>query len=482
VDGGQPDAGGTGVDAGNTGAPDAGPHPCRARAQDVPGVQRVVSGNVTTLPAFPSTQLQNQRRVTVRVPPGEGPFPVLYAHDGQNLFDPSTAFGGQEWGLDEAAARLWADGIRFIVVGVDNNANRIPEMTPVPDPQYGGGNGDAYLRFVLDEVKPYVDFHFATRCEPEHTAMMGSSLGGLISFHAGRTRSDVVGRVAALSPSFWWNGGWTATQYAAQQTRNPVILWMDGGTDENGVISNVRIIRNRALALGHTYGTDLATYEAEREGHNERAWRHRLDAVLRFVMGPRRNDPPQHAYAWVMQNPLPVGGVSSAILQVSWEDGRAYTVPGSSVAWGVGSSTGITVDTRGDVTVSTVGTKSVTASWAGFQVATPLDVRANPQDAVELVFRVTVPANTPAGSIHVAANHAALGMWDPAANAMQRIHARQHRFTALVPRNVPTLYKYTRGGWPTVEVDGNGVDVGDRQDDSSVPYLLWDEVPRWHDQ
>src|SRR5205823_854699 len=137
--------------------------------------------------SFHSSLLGNDRGIWVYLPPSydENPlarYPVIYMHDGQNLFDPAYAFGGVTWRAGEAMdhgieALDPAVGLpEAIIVGPENvGDNRIDEYTPVPDPDYGGGGGDLYLRFLVEELKPQVDSTFRTRPEAPATALVGSS-------------------------------------------------------------------------------------------------------------------------------------------------------------------------------------------------------------------------------------------------------------------------------------------------------------------
>jgi predicted alpha/beta superfamily hydrolase len=158
-------------------------------------------------PAFTSTILPSTRGIWVYVPPtylenARAKFPVLYMHDGQNLFDASTAFGGNEWKVDETMDAAAEDGTirEVIVIGVENDADRMAEYTfPAPN------KGDQYLQMLTDEVKPLVDSTYRTIPARSSTGIMGSSLGGLISAYAGVHRADAFGLVGAMSPSTWWD-------------------------------------------------------------------------------------------------------------------------------------------------------------------------------------------------------------------------------------------------------------------------------------
>jgi metallo-beta-lactamase class B len=146
----------------------------------------------------------------VYLPPGYATsgrrYPVLYMHDGQNVFDAATSFAG-EWGVDETLDSLAARGDRgAIVVAVDNGgSHRLDEYDPWrhPDPRLGGGEGDAYVAFLATTLKPYVDRHYRTLPDARHTGVAGSSMGGLISLYAALRRPDVFGRAAVFSCACW---------------------------------------------------------------------------------------------------------------------------------------------------------------------------------------------------------------------------------------------------------------------------------------
>ena len=183
---------------------------------DLPAVQMVEDGRYWHLGPMSYPGLLD-RVVDVYLPVDydsdpQARFPVLYMHDGQNLFDPMQAAFGVAWEVDETLDALTAAGHvpACIVVGVHNTAGRMEDYTPDVDPTYGGGAGDLYADFLAEVLKPVIDAHFRTQPGRETTAVMGSSLGGLISLHIFTRHPDVFGRVGAVSPSLWWNDGWAA--------------------------------------------------------------------------------------------------------------------------------------------------------------------------------------------------------------------------------------------------------------------------------
>jgi len=167
--------------------------------------QHTASVHVSTF-TIDATQLQAKRKIWLYLPEGykdsDRRYPVIYMHDGQNLFDAATAFSG-EWNADETLDSLHA---RVIVVGIEHGGDkRIDELTPYPNPKYGGGQGDKYLDFVVHTLKPYIDSHYRTKPEAKSTGIFGSSLGGLISFYAVLKYPDVFGKAGVFSPSFWFS-------------------------------------------------------------------------------------------------------------------------------------------------------------------------------------------------------------------------------------------------------------------------------------
>lgn len=172
----------------------------------------IVSKNVKVLvEAFEIPQLKRTRKIWVYLPPNyatsEQKYPVLYAHDGQNLFDEATSFSG-EWGIDETLDKIFEKNPDkgLIVVGIENGGvHRLTEYTPYKNEKYGGGEGSKYVDFIAKTLKPYVDANFRTLKDAQNTGIIGSSLGGLISFYAGMKYPKVFGKVAVFSPSFWFS-------------------------------------------------------------------------------------------------------------------------------------------------------------------------------------------------------------------------------------------------------------------------------------
>jgi len=240
-------------------------------------------GKVTIVKDFASPQLNNKRALRIYLPPSYQEnaakrYPVLYMHDGQNLFDAKTASFGVEWGVDETVNRLVATGVmdEVIVVGIDNTPDRIPEYTPCCDAKYGGGKLNAYDDFIVATVKPYVDRAYRTLPGKDTTAIMGSSLGGIASVAIAQRHPNVFGKAGGVSSSFWWNDGTFITKPAE---RVPVKFYLDAGTRDDGLEDTMRM-RDVMLARGYREGEDLLFYKAEGGRHNEASWAARLEKPL----------------------------------------------------------------------------------------------------------------------------------------------------------------------------------------------------------
>jgi predicted alpha/beta superfamily hydrolase len=264
------------------------------RGDEEPGAR--LTGRFDVLHAFRSAALGTSRRVSIYLPPGyetsTARYPALYLQDGQNLFDPGRAFvPGQDWGLDETAEALIHTGqiAPLILVGIDHaGVDRLDEYTPSCDPRRrAGGRLSVYRRFLIDELKPWIDARYRTRADAASTGLGGSSLGGLAALEIGLTRPDVFGRVAALSPSLWWDRRCVLERARALDGHLDVSLWLDAGTHEGpGVVHHARMLKNILLRRGWRLNRDLHYREVAGGQHSEADWARRADDVLRALFPP----------------------------------------------------------------------------------------------------------------------------------------------------------------------------------------------------
>lgn len=302
------------------------------------------TGHIESLGQIDSRHVE-PRAVQVWLPPGyhepaNRRWPVLYLHDGQNVFDARAA--GAEWMVDETAQRLAMAG-RIdapIIVAVDSTRRRADDYTPtritLPAERTGtgqaqtlGGQAPAYARFLIDELKPLIDARYRTLSGPQHTAVGGSSLGGLVSLWLALEHPRHFGAAWVVSPSLWWDDGWPLRTVLALPDAAPASsstgtvprLWLDMGAQEGpgaieaarnlrdalmsrgwraatlaasggqagearaGAESSARISAESAPASALTHSPTLAYTEDAEGGHDELSWAGRVEAMLIFLYG-----------------------------------------------------------------------------------------------------------------------------------------------------------------------------------------------------
>jgi enterochelin esterase-like enzyme len=242
---------------------------------------------------FPSRFLRNQRDLVVYLPPGyhdtpERRFPVLYLHDGQNLFDGATAFvPGMDWHVGHTADDFIRTGAvqPLIIVGIYNvGKSRIYEYTPTKTPRLGGGRADRYGKFLLQEVMPFIQQEYRVLSGPSFTGMGGSSLGGLVTLYLGLKSPHIFGRLAALSPSVWWSHRIIHQFAAAAPVQPRPRIWLDIGTNEGPrIVQDVEQFRDILLQKGWRLDHDLRYQRVEGAQHNEAAWAARVGPFLQFL-------------------------------------------------------------------------------------------------------------------------------------------------------------------------------------------------------
>jgi predicted alpha/beta superfamily hydrolase len=246
-------------------------------------------------PHFKSRFLPDQRDLIVYLPPcyDENPdrfYPVLYMHDGQNLFDGRTSFvKDRTWLMREHTdAAIAAREIQpLVIVGIYNTGDRrIAEYTPDRNAQLGGGEAEAYGRLIIEELMPWVQAEYRVRQDRESTGMAGSSLGGLVTLYLGIRYARYFGKLGALSPSVWWNRksilGFV-NEHAPQIWDRPR-LWLDVGDKEGArTMRDAEQLARRLKANGWRPGQTLHFEKVQGGTHDEASWATRVRPMLRFL-------------------------------------------------------------------------------------------------------------------------------------------------------------------------------------------------------
>lgn len=217
-------------------------------------------------------QLDTIKKIYVYLPLEYGTsskkYPVIYMHDAQNLFDAKTSYAG-EWKIDETLDSLKAN---VIIIGIEHgNQKRLDELTPYKNEKYGGGKADLYLDFIVSDLKPYVDKTYRTKPNKNNTAIMGSSLGGLVSFYAGLKYPKVFGKVGCFSPSFWFSDEIYKLMENTKKI-NTKIYFMCGDSESENMVAEMEKMENliREKRCDCLHLTKMKVVKGGK--HNEKLW------------------------------------------------------------------------------------------------------------------------------------------------------------------------------------------------------------------
>ncbi len=359
---------------------------------------------------FHSGYLDNKRELFVYLPPGyhhdkSKRYPVLYMHDGQNIFHP--AFNGYSWNVHVAVDQLIADQIieEIIVVGIPNmGQERADEFTHdmegilhQADKVPIRPRGERYEQFIIDEVKPYIDAVFRTKTEPEHTALMGSSRGGQVTYHIGLRRPDVFSMLGIVSPYFYCVDPTTQEEvpmYHSFAAKQPIAkIWMDLGSSEGLLVmeKHVREVAEKLLNLGYEADDELVYLYEPEAAHVEKDWAARVAAPLIHFFGNKGK-----ACSMTLHGSEEVGIVGPPCRLnpiVEFDTGfklsllrTAYQVEDERIA-----------EVRDDGTIIPLqeGETKVTVQYDGLEAAITIRVISEIKAHITLDIVVNVPPNTP---------------------------------------------------------------------------------------
>ncbi|WP_338732762.1 TIM-barrel domain-containing protein [Mangrovimonas cancribranchiae] len=258
--------------------------------------QSTAAKNVTVISTeFEIPELNRKRRVWIYLPPNykvsKKSFPVVYMHDGQNLFDATTSNFG-EWEIDETLNKLFKEKqMELIVVGVDNGSDkRLDEYSPWEHEKYGGGEGDAYLEFIVNTLKPYIDTNYNTLTDKSNTGIFGSSMGGLISHYAALKYPQVFGKVGVYSPAFWFAPQVFDFTKNKANVGNTKMYFLAGGKEGekagyNEISQTVSDMNKMVETLKNNgFPSKSITSKVVPEGkHNEKLWRENFEEAILWL-------------------------------------------------------------------------------------------------------------------------------------------------------------------------------------------------------
>ncbi|KAA6461962.1 alpha/beta hydrolase [Acidobacteria bacterium AB60] len=244
---------------------------------------------------FHSRHLANDRDVIVYLPPGyddhpDQRYPVLYLHDGQNLFDGRTSFiPGRTWQVREHADAAIESGEvePLVIVGIYNTGDRrMAEYTHERDWQRGGGEAAKYGLLLTEELMPFIRSRYRVHSDRNATGLGGSSLGGLVTLYLGLRHARDFGKLAVMSPSVWWNHKSILSylnEHAPHVWERPRV-WLDVGEQEGRrTLQDAEQLARRLRANGWVEGDTLHFQRVPGGSHDESSWAQRVRPMLRFL-------------------------------------------------------------------------------------------------------------------------------------------------------------------------------------------------------
>lgn len=253
--------------------------------------EHTIVGNVTIIEDFNIPELGRTRDIWIYVPPDyedstSKHYPVLYMHDGQNLFDVITSSAG-EWGIDETLEDFFENGETegVIVVGIKNGGtHRTQEYCPWEfqyDNEILGGEGDEYVDFIVNTLKPHIDENYRTLPNRENTGIVGSSMGGLISLYAGIKYQEIFSKVCAMSSSFWMGYDNIMSFLVSNPKEDNMLIYLDvGELEDQDMVDDTNGVYDKLLEIGFSQDELMKVLDEDGE-HSEAFWRERFpDAFL----------------------------------------------------------------------------------------------------------------------------------------------------------------------------------------------------------
>jgi predicted alpha/beta superfamily hydrolase len=235
---------------------------------------------------FNMPELQTERRVWLYLPAdyeySGKHYPVIYMHDGQNLFDQYTA-SHQEWAVDNVMDERFYHNACIIVAVDHGEENRINEYSPYHSEEHGEGRGNAYTDFLVNTLKPFIDTHYRTQPDARHTAIAGSSMGGLISTYAALKYPEVFGNAGIFSPAFWIAKDIYAFATGLDTLVNSRFYFVCGDAESNDMVSDmqamVTILQTKVAHESQVAGQIIAG-----AGHNEQQWHDDFPAFYEWLL------------------------------------------------------------------------------------------------------------------------------------------------------------------------------------------------------
>ncbi len=416
------------------------------------------NSRIITIPEFHAKLLNNYRDIYVYLPPSydlnpNKSYPVLYMHDGQNIFHPAKGTN-ESWNIHKTCDRLIREGKieEIIIVGIPNmGEERGSEYAHFASTALASFiyefKGLLYEDFIIKDLKPYIDSSFRTLKDSNNTALMGSSMGGLVTYHIGFRKPEIFGKLGIISPYMVHTDMDTfqlTPHYEKYKTKKPLKIWMDIGGYE-GLISvdHVKDIADELVEAGYTPGVDLIYYCDLKAAHTEKDWANRMHVPLLYFFGsigtPVSVSLEGRSIAGLTGKKVHINPV------VKYDSGFAMSVINGKYT--VENPEILTVEANGTIHPKAIGCTKVVFEFDSLKTANAYTVIDHVSESVNVSISVNVPAATDSETIDI--------------YGLQLKKQKQGLYsdTFTVPRDMAIRFSIAREsgfGSETFEVDKNG--------------------------
>lgn len=443
---------------------------------------------IVTIDSFYARRLNNERRIFVYLPPGyeertSKRYPVLYMHAGQRAFEPAKP-GTESWNIHKAADRLIEEGIieEIIIVAIAHvrpvTSNEYYHfVAPAAEAKHIACTGLDYEHFIIRDLKPYIDRRFRTLPDPANTGLIGSSAGGLSTYHIGFRNPDVFGKLIMLSPYFvkaWLDENGEAklgeeTLYRPYTDKLPLKLWFDIGDAEGLFLPrHVRGVVDRLVAAGYRYGEDIGYLLKPDAAHQEADWGERVHIPLIFMFG---KTPGRVAAVELLgRDSAALKGMKTQINAVArYDNGLELSVLNGD--YRVQDPEVLEVLPDGTVKPKREGETAVTLTVDGVEATRTYRVVNELSEFVNVAMSVEVPPESaPAESIY-----GGMGM------KLMRDGDGRYAGRFLVPRDTGYRFRFTRG-FRRFETAADGSALPNRAFRAAEDLVLHYKVERWEEK
>ncbi|ADQ13605.1 alpha/beta hydrolase [Halanaerobium hydrogeniformans] len=409
---------------------------------------------------FYSHLLDNFRNIRLYLPPSydNSPnrnYPVLYIHDGQNVFSSEHSYSGQSWQLHKTTDALIKNDLieEIIIVAIDNmEEERLSEYAH-EDGSFKGeaikGIGDKYQAFVIEELMPFIKENLRVKTAPKNTALMGSSMGGLITFNMGLKRPDIFGKLAVMSPSFWWGDSSPLQKlnlYDFDKLKSRI--WLDTGDSEGKFMALSDKEIDKLLAIRANTSVDLFYYLAPDAVHSEEAWASRVHCPLLYFFG---NIGEKEKLKLHGRERIGLKGPGFKINPVLYfKTGFKHTILD-----GTFSSSNkdiVDIDQKGNLLPRKKGRTQIKFKALGFKTSKNIEVIEKLSRDVKVKISLEV-ANDFQDDIYLAIS-------EPREIKLQKVKKNNYKTELKLNRDEMISFKFSLGSWELIGRDENGEEVG----------------------